>query len=97
MNSRSHSVVLQGEKKKKGNDVLTIIPLTELLGYLAVVRPPHDADLHFAPQRLEKLIQLRVDFLQIEKANSPQRGSAHVAWDGGELDLLALSLSWWYT
>lgn len=72
--------------------MLTIIPLTELLRYLAVVRPPDDADLHFAPQGLEKLIQLRVDFLQIQKATC----SAHVARDGGELHLLALSLSWWY-
>lgn len=42
---------------------LTIVP--ELLSYLGVVRPSHDADLHFPPERLEELVQLRVDFLVI--------------------------------
>lgn len=50
---------------ERGRGRLTIIPLAELLCYLGVVRPTHDADLHFPPQSLEKLIQLWVDFLQI--------------------------------
>lgn len=47
--------------------MLTLISLPELLRYLAVVRPPYDADLHFGPQRLEELVQLRVNFLQTPK------------------------------
>lgn len=52
-------------KVKTGRGLLTIIPLAQLLCYLGVVRPANDADLHFAPQGLEKLVQLWVDFLQI--------------------------------
>ncbi len=52
---------------KTGRRLLTIIPLPELLCYLGVVRTSHNADLHFPPQSLEKLIQLWVDFLQIIK------------------------------
>jgi len=48
-----------------GRGLLTVIPLPELLSYLGVVGPSNDADLHFPPQGLEKLIQLGLDFLQI--------------------------------
>lgn len=47
--------------------LLTVVSFPELLGYLRVVRPSHDADLHFPPQSLEELVQLRVDFLQIAR------------------------------
>lgn len=82
INSRSYSFMLQGEwfrRVRKGRGALTIIPLTELLRYLGVVWPSHDADLHFPPQGLEKPIQLWVNFLQI-KSKCPQRDSARVPW-----------------
>lgn len=63
---------------ERGRGLLTIIPLAELLCYLGVVRPTHDADLHFPPQSLEKLIQLWVDFLQITgKYTACQKASLH--------------------
>lgn len=52
---------------KAGRGVLTIISFPKLLCYLGVVRPSHNANLHFPPQSLEKLIQLWVDFLQITR------------------------------
>lgn len=61
----SHHDTVSKPSVVKRRGLLTIIPLAELLCYLGVVWASHDADLHFPPQSLEKLIQLWVYFLQI--------------------------------
>lgn len=51
---------------------LTFVPVSQLLGYLGVVRASHHADLHPLPQLPQERVHLRRDFLEGKQRVRPQ-------------------------